>query len=364
MKTSMSALPIWIALAIIGLVTTPVQAQHASSDDQADAKVQGWAFVIENDLFGADNAKDRWYTNGLQLVVGFEKGREPALLKPTLSWGRWMVPSDCEGDGCGLTMNTSLGQSIYTPSQVDVAEPQPHDRPWAGWLYGGIGLSNLSANRHQMLALKVGVTGPASLAEEAQKAAHQIFGSSKEPLGWANQLRPRLGVQLSYLSTHFHFVDSPVGVQTSWGGAVGNVRTFLRGALAVTWSPAGDHGRRIPSGGVDEGEFFIPDFSAHHSDGTLMDSLRHTDFYAHMQLSAVAYNVFLQGRTYAGDAQIDPERWVGTSTLGLTIPVGEKGQHKIGLAWKRRTPEFKVQGDHPQLDGYQSWGVLSYSHDL
>lgn len=359
----MSALPVWIVLTALGLVNASAQAQ-SSHADAANAKVRGWALVLENDLMGTNNAKDRWYTNGLQLVVGFERGREPALLKPALSWGRWMVPQDCEGDGCGLTLNTALGQSIYTPTLVDVAEPQPHDRPWAGWLYGGIGLSNLQGHRHQLLGFKAGVTGPASLAEDTQKAVHRVLGTTRRPLGWDNQLRPRLGFQLSYLSTHFHLVDSPVGVQTSWGGAVGNVRTFLRGAVALTWSPAGNHGQRLLPGGVDEGEFVVPDFSTHATDGTLLDGLRHTNFYAHLQISAVAYNAFLEGRTYAGRSQIDPERWVGTSTLGFTIPLGQKGQHKLGLAWKRRTPEFKVQGNLPKRDGYQSWGVLSYSHDL
>ncbi|CAH0350675.1 hypothetical protein AQB9606_01601 [Aquabacterium sp. CECT 9606] len=353
----------YAVLAASGLATMPASAQQGRTDD-GGAHLKGWAFVLENDLLGTKNAKDRWYTNGLQLMLAFEEGREPEVLKPTLSWGRWMVPQDCEGDGCNLTLNTVLGQNIYTPREVGVAEPQTNDRPWAGWLYGGIGLSNFNGNRHQMLAFKAGPTGPASLAEGTQKAAHCCLGSSKEPMGWDNQLRPRLGVQLSYLSTHYHFVDSPVGLQTSWGGAVGNVHTFLRGAVAVTWSPAGGQGRGLQSGGLDEGEFFTPDFSAHPTRGTFMDSLRHTVFYAHMQVSAVAYNVFLEGRTYKGHSEIDPERLVGTSTVGFVVPLGEQGQHKLGVAWKRRTPEFEVRGAGPNRDRYQSWGVLSYSHDL
>lgn len=353
----------WMALAAAGFAALPAQAAPPSTPDD-EAVLNGWAFVFENDLIGTQSAQDRWYTNGLQLLLSFEPGREPALLKPALSWGRWMVPSDCQGTGCGLTMNTVLGQNIYTPRQVDVAEPQLKDRPWAGWLYTGIGLTSFQGNRQQLMALKVGVTGPASLAEDVQKGAHCCLGSSKEPLGWDHQLRPRLGVQLSYLSTHYHFTDGPVGLQSSWGGSVGNIRTHLRGGLALTWSPAGGPQRGSQSGSLDEGEFFTPDFNAQAVDGSIWDSLRHTVFFAHAQVSAVAYNVFLEGRTYAGRSQIDPERVVGTSTVGFMIPFGERGAHKLGLAWKRRTPEFKVQGTDPQADRYQSWGVLSYSHDL
>ncbi len=353
----------WLVLATASLATMPVQADTAQADTDG-AVLKGWAFVFENDLLGAQSAKDRWYTNGLELMLAFQPGREPDLLKPAVSWGQWIVPQDCQGSGCSLTMNTVLGQNIYTPRRVDVAEPQLKDRPWAGWLYGGIGLTSFSGNRQQTLGLKVGVTGPASLAEKTQKGAHCCLGSSKEPLGWDNQLRPMLGVQLSYLSTHYHFTDGPVGLQSSWGGSVGNVRTYLRGALALTWSPAGGTQRGSQSGSLDEGEFFTPDFNAQAVDGSILDSLKHTVFFAHAQVSAVAYNVFLQGRTYSGRSQIDPERLVGTSTLGFMIPFGEQGQHKLSLAWKRRTPEFKVQGTDLQGDRFQSWGVLSYSRDL
>lgn len=355
----------WAVLAATAFIPLSAQAQASKPGDDG-AVVKGWAFSFENDLIGiGGSAKDRWYTNGLQLLLAYQPGREPELLKPALSWGRWLVPQDCQGSECTLAMNTVIGQNIYTPREVKVAAPQPQDRPWAGWLYGGVGLTSFAQDRAQLLALKVGVTGPGSLAEEVQKGAHCCLGSSDAPLGWHNQLRPRLGVQLSYLSTHYHFTDGPVGLQSSWGGSVGNIRTHLRGGLALTWSPAGGAQRGSPVGNLDEGEFFTPNFNAQAVDGSVWDSLKHTVFFAHAQVSAVAYNVFLEGRTYAGHSQIDPERWVGTSTLGLAIPFGERGAHKLGLAWKRRTPEFKVQGNNAsQGDRYQSWGVLSYSHDL
>lgn len=352
----------WAALAATALIPLSVQAQASAPADDG-AALTGWALSFENDLIGTKSAKDRWYTNGLQLLLAYEPGREPEFLKPTLSWGQWLVPQDCQGSACKQTLSTVFGQNIYTPRHVDVAAPQLQDRPWAGWLYTGIGLNTVSGNREQLLGLKLGVTGPASLAENTQKAAHCCLGSSKEPLGWDNQLRPRLGVQLSYLSTHYHFTEGPVGLQSSWGGAVGNIRSYLRGGLAITWSPAGGTQRGSQVGSLDEGEFFTPDFNAQAVDG-FWDSLKHTVFFAHVQVSAVAYNVFIQGRTYSGRSQIDPERWVGTSTVGFAIPFGERGAHKLGLAWKRRTPEFKVQGNASQDDRYQSWGVLSYSRDL
>lgn len=353
-----------IALAILATTASTVHAETPPGDD-AGASIKGWAFVFENDLLGiGGSAKDRWYTNGLQLMLAFDQGREPELLKPLVSWGRWLVPQGCQGAGCTPTMNVVLGQNIYTPQNLGTTAPQPQDRPWAGWLYAGVGLSTFDGHRQQLLNVKAGPTGPASLAEKTQKGAHCCLGSSTEPLGWDNQLRPMLGVEASYLSTHYFLQDSPVGLQSAWGGSVGNVRTYLRGSMALTWSPAGSTPPGSQSGSLDEGEFFTPDFGAKSVDGSLLDSLRHTVFYVHAQLSAVAYNVFLQGQTYSGRSQIDPERLVGTTTLGFTIPFGDNGRHKLGMAFKRRSPEFRIQGFDPRQDRYQSWGVITYSRDL
>ncbi|RZI82837.1 MAG: lipid A deacylase LpxR family protein [Rubrivivax sp.] len=352
----------WATLAAMTLASAPVLATTSHEDRDDSAALQGWALVFENDLLGPSTAQDRWFTNGLQLATAFQAGREPAWLKPVLPLGRWLAATPCQTPACGVALTASLGQNIYTPSHIEVATPQPADRPWAGWLYGGIGLSVLQAHRHQALALKLGPTGPASLAEGTQHFAHCCLSSSeKRPRGWQHQLRPRLGVQFSYLSTHNHQGMGSWGWQTAWGGTLGNVRTMLVGAAALTWSIEPVAPTHPMDGGLDEGEFFTPDFSAQAMDGSWMSSLRRTVFYGHVQASAVAYNVFLEGRTYAGHSQITPVRGVATSTIGLSVPFGEQGRHKLNIAWKRRTPEFKVQGsDNRNLS--QSWGLISYSH--
>jgi hypothetical protein len=73
--------------------------------------------------------------------------------------------------------------------------------------------------------------------------------------------------------------------------------------------------------------------------------------------------VFLEGRTYAGRPDIKPIREVLTTTVGLSLPLGSRGQHKLGLAWKQRSPEFRVRGEVGR-DAYQQWGVMSYAFDF
>ncbi len=84
--------------------------------------------------------------------------------------------------------------------------PQRSDRPRAGWLYAGVGLMHDDAGgdrRHvRALSLKLGPTGPASLAEEAQTLIHRRLSDSPRPLGWGNPLRLRLGVQLYWFDAH------------------------------------------------------------------------------------------------------------------------------------------------------------------
>jgi len=323
---------------------------------------EGVSFAFENDMLGGRNATDRWFTNGLQLAGSYQPGREPELLQPLTAWSRrWLLPSRCDPADCELRVTAALGQSIYTPRDIEVADWQPRDRPWAAWLYGGIGLSSTSGNRHQVVALKVGPTGPAALGEAAQTFVHRYISDSPRPLGWDTQLRPRLGVQLSYLSTHRFRLFERFGWQASWGGTLGNLRTLARVGLALTWSwDVRDVAGQLP-GGLDEGEFFVPDHPPdQHNDGSLLASLRRTVVYVHGQASAVAYNVFLQGRTFGGRPQITPLRLVATSTVGVSVPFGARGRHKIGLAWKERSPEFKVRGEAGR-DFYQRWGVLTYS---
>jgi lipid A 3-O-deacylase len=349
------------------LAAGSARAQAVLRDVEVSEPRQGYNLVLENDVLGAKGS-DRWFTNGVHFSTSFKRGQEPDLAEPILRLGRWVLPDKGCSEGstlpaCGVTLTFGAGQNMYTPRLIDTPAPQLRDRPWAGWAYGGVGLSNYAGNRHQLLALKAGPTGPASLAEQAQTWVHRHISDSPRPLGWHNQLRPRLGFQLSYLSTHRYRVAELFGLQASLGGTLGNTRTMARAGAGVYWSAADSELTRHQTGTLDEGEFLVPDFNSGVRSDTLLDALRHTVLYAHAQVSAVAYNVFLQGDTFAGKAQIEPIRKVLTTTLGVAVPIGINGQHKLGLAIKRRSPEFVVRGE-VNRDFYQRWGVLTYSYDF
>ncbi len=56
----------------------------------------------------------------------------------------------------------SLGQSIFTPDDLSGTALLRDERPYAGWLYGGVGLVSVSDKRLDNIELNVGVLGPAS----------------------------------------------------------------------------------------------------------------------------------------------------------------------------------------------------------
>jgi lipid A 3-O-deacylase len=356
------------------LAATPFVCAAAFAQDEGFMQTQrlneprqGLSVSLENDLFGAKGS-DRWYTNGVHLAGSFQRGQEPAALRPVLNLGRWLLTAEGCSPGaadkaCDVNLTFGGGQNMYTPRHIDLASPQLRDRPWAGWLYGTLGLSQYDDYRHQMWTFKAGAIGPASLAEQAQTWVHRFISHSPRPLGWGNQLRPRLGLQTSYLSTRRYVLAKTVGLHLSWGGTLGNTRTLGRVGVGMNWSPASGEALHHQPGTLDEGDFLVPDFNSVAVGDTVWEALLHTVFYAHVQGSAVFYNAFLQGESFAGRPQIEPIRGVVTTTLGFTIPVGSKGRHKIGLAFKRRSPEFSVRGEVSR-DAYQRWGVLTYAVDF
>jgi lipid A 3-O-deacylase len=76
-----------------------------------------------------------------------------------------------------LRVGNKLGQDIFTPDDITLQEQIPGQRPYAGWLYGGVGLVSDTGDRADNLALQVGIVGPASLAQDVQTTWHKWIGS-------------------------------------------------------------------------------------------------------------------------------------------------------------------------------------------
>src|SRR5581483_1085464 len=113
-------------------------------------------FRISN-LFGGTPAPGGWW-DGVYNVIG--------LAGPIFE----------TGGGLDTIRRTSIlaGQSIFTPKNLSLKPPDPKDRPYAGWAYGGISLMQ-ETNKHMLenFEIDLGIVGPGALAEQAQNDSHQ-----------------------------------------------------------------------------------------------------------------------------------------------------------------------------------------------
>jgi hypothetical protein len=358
-------------LALFALMATA----HASAQlvlrpkEAAQPAEDTFTFAWENDAFAPQRTTDRWYTNGLHAAWNYKPGAEPFSIKEVHSVARWLfrAPEKCLGKSpdtddreCSVRVTYGLGQNMYTPTDITQSGAQEFDRPWAGWLYAGAGLTYRNSNHIQVAAYKMGPTGPGSLAGDVQIGWHRLLHLD-HPAGWANQLRPKFGVQLSYLSARlFQLTEADTfGLQFSLGGLFGNLRRVARVSTAVVWSPSGGFGD-VLAGTLDEGEFLIPESREALGDGTVSGVFRRGIYFVHLQGAAVAHNEFLTGRTFGTRPQIEPIVGVYTATLGFTVPFGPGTKGRIGWAYKVRSPEFRVTGQS-QKDAYQRWAAITYS---
>src|SRR5487761_197991 len=91
-----------------------------------------------------------------------------------------------------------LGQSIFTPINLTLNPPDPHDRPYAGWLYTGGSLLQENGNQLTGLELLLGVVGPAALGRQVQNDWHQFIVGIPGGEGWHDQLKNEPALVLSY----------------------------------------------------------------------------------------------------------------------------------------------------------------------
>ncbi len=118
-----------IILFAIALLGAPAAMLAQSADGKGV-----WNALWENDVFTTGRS-DRHYTSGLRFSYITRKDRGWKWV----SAGARTLPYFIE-DG-HLRTNFAFGQNIHTPEGIKNPLPIPDDRPYAGWLYGAVGLT-------------------------------------------------------------------------------------------------------------------------------------------------------------------------------------------------------------------------------
>ena len=301
-------------------------------------------FWIDNDLFGGGT--DRYYSNGFQFYY-FSGARPPygnidllANLVP------WIEPGGVRRYGF------AFGQNIYTPSNLTARNPDPTDRPYAGWLYGRFSVLNEAPTAVDRIDLDLGMVGPASLAEQTQKAVHRIVTGATYPEGWNYQLRDEPGGVLSYEHVWRSVKPNTLG-PLEWdfsphvAGSLGNVLTFA--ALGSTVRLGGN--MPPPVGAL----VTRPTSSIPYQDSPYSQRQGRFSWYVYASAEgrAVARNIFLDGNSFRDSRSVDKNNFIAAFQLGVALRYDRFG---ISYAQNFLSPEFEGQ------KSYSNYGSIRASY--
>ena len=235
----------------------------------------------------------------------------------------------------------AIGQNIYTRQQKELVQPDPSDRPYAGWSYLEFSYLSKSEFRLDTLSFQLGAIGPHSYAKQVQREVHRII-DSEQALGWDYQLKDEFGVNAVAERKWRLYAGSVadllgVDLVPHLGLSLGNVQTYANaGATArVGFNLPSDFGvQLIRPGGA--GSTPIDDRDPRVS---LRKSFSLFVFGA-ADGRAVARDIFLDGNTFRDSPKVDKENFVADVSYGAGVIVG---RWQLTFTQAMRTREFKKQ---------------------
>ncbi|QAR33691.1 lipid A deacylase LpxR family protein [Geovibrio thiophilus] len=287
------------------------------------------SLVIENDIFYSD----QYYTNGVRASWTTAADKKPdwalnaARLFPFFP------------DNSSVRTNYAIGQNMYTPKETDSKNPPSDDHPYAGWLYGSVGLIAENGRQLDQIELTLGIVGSVSLAEQTQKFVHKVRGIDI-PQGWDTQLKNEPGIVLTYQRSWRSYVSKsfigvPFDLTPHAGGALGNVFTYANTGITLRYGKGlpVDYGPPRIQPSLPGSGFFVSqkDFSWY--------------LFAGVEGRYIARNIFLDGNSFTDSRSVDKEPFVGDLQMGVVVT---KGNVRLGYTKVLRTREFKSQSSDRQ----------------
>ncbi|MBI1309020.1 MAG: DUF2219 family protein [Proteobacteria bacterium] len=307
----------------------PSLLEEAPKDLFENGDNQFFTMSIENDSW---HSGDRHYTNGLRFSYMDLRDKPPHFVDTLDKW----LPFFEVNEHTGVVY--SVGQNMYTPSNISNPAEQLNDRPWAGFLYGSVGLNTVEGRHVDELEATLGVVGPWSLAEQTQKVWHAVV-DAPHPRGWQHQLDNEPGVMLAYNRRWPEFVkleswDWYFAGEPNVGATVGNVYTYATTGFNVRFGPAdgrwSDTPMRVRPAMPGTGFFAKPD------DNSFMS----WHLFGGVDTRYMVRNIFLDGNTFDSDPHVDKRNVVTDFNAGVAVSLG-----KVNLSYTNiyRTKEFKGQ---------------------
>jgi len=322
---------------------------HASKNQPTGT----FTLYFENDTFFDTDAL---YTNGIKLtwVSADIAGNQRIPRLP--QWIDTLIESLPFGNRSGMQRSVSLsvGQNMYTPEATEREDLIRDDRPYAGLLYGSLGLNCKNDSQMDTFEIIAGVVGPASLAEETQRLVHDLRGLDV-PAGWDHQLEDEPIANI-FFERKWRLHGAIDGVHWGWdlipnvGGGLGNafVGAHTGALLRFGWNLPNDFGTTLARPGSDTNapiDQNDPRFAADHKEFGLHLFGAYSGTY-------VAHNITLDGNSFRDSHSVEKLPLVGNVMAGVGVIVG---RCKVTFAHVLQTKEFEGQS------GAHEYGSITVS---
>lgn len=305
-----------------------VAGQAFAQETTEPVKPKGtFSILVENDKF---TGTDRHYTNGFLISYLSGKDNVPGWLRAA---SQYLPGVDSDS---AFRAGYVLGHSIFTPDDIETVEPIDDERPYAGWLYGGVALVSETANRLDTWELDLGIVGPSARGEEVQNGFHTLIGVD-EANGWENQLEDEFGYLLTYerkWRNGWEYQGTGYGVDMTphVGGGLGNIASYLNFGVTLRLGNDLDNDFGAPRirPSLPGSNFFSP-----------RDAFGWY-FFVGADARVVGHSIFLDGNTDKESIGVDKELVVGDFQGGLVMNIFGA---RLAYTYVYRTPEFKQQDD-------------------
>lgn len=231
-----------------------------------------------------------------------------------------------------------LGQSIFTPENLTSRPPNPHDRPYAGWLYGGVSLLQRDGGvMLENLELDIGVVGPGAFGKQVQNDWHQFIGI-KQARGWSGQIQNEPGGVLTYQRLWRLQIaggdNFGIDAVPEAGATLGNVFTFgeAGGMLRIGKGLGADYGPPRVRPALSGTDYFDSDRAGDGLGGY---------FYVGTQGRVVGRNIFIDGNTFRTSPSVPRKVLVADLETGVALFWSRR--LRFDLSVTQRTEEFEGQ---------------------
>lgn len=314
---------------------------------------------IENDSRATKffDSHDRHYSSGLKLVLA----AQPDWADVPLQWLESIVPIDAYNapfrDGGKTAVGLVTGQNIYTPHTIETP-PTQGDRPYAGWLYGGLFWQRADRgddqNRSTVLdhfEVNLGVVGQSALAENTQEWWHDVIDDT-DPQGWNTQLRDEGNFDFIYRRKWkfqlFHDGNFEGQIIPQAGFVLGSVHRQAEAALQIRvgWNLPDDFG----VGRIDDPQAY-----------TGIAAPRKAGFYGFVRGDgrAVEHNLFIEGNNWrSSPITAEAEPLVGSIQYGIAWQICP--HFELTYSQTYFTHEYKTQQGTDSIGAFTLTGYWSF----